>query len=132
MRQLNNSFVHLAAISGASFNITSGGIPERVEGAQVSASFFSLLGTQAQLGRIFSQGEDQPGHERVVILSDGLWKRRFGGDGNLIGRNLVLNGQSYSVVGILPVEFQFPGDAEMWTPLVFARYQQKSSRLLAL
>ncbi|HEV8132075.1 MAG TPA: ABC transporter permease [Acidobacteriota bacterium] len=119
LRQLNNSFSHLAAISSASFNFTSGGVPERVEGAQVSASFFSLLGVQAQLGRIFSQGEDQPGRERVVILSDGLWKRRFGADRDLIGRSLTLNGQSYTLIGILPVDFQFPGDAEMWTPLVF-------------
>ncbi|HEY3130445.1 MAG TPA: ABC transporter permease [Acidobacteriota bacterium] len=121
LRNLNSSFSHLAAIDGASFNITSDGIPERVEGAQVSASFFSLLGVQAQMGRIFSEGEDQAGHDRVVIVSDGLWKRRFGGDRDLLGRNLALNGQSYTVIGILPADFQFPGDAEMWTPLVFGR-----------
>jgi predicted permease len=118
--QQNQSFSHLAAISGASFNININGTPERIDSAVVSTSFFPLLGVQAALGRVFLPEEGQPGRDRVVLLSDGLWRRRFGADPAISGRKIVMNGQSYLVVGVLPPNFQLPLEAEVWTPLVFS------------
>src|SRR3984893_15438356 len=118
--QQNQSLSHLAATSSNSFNINIAGTPERIDSAVVSTSFFPLLGVQAQLGRVFLPEEGQPGRERVVLLSDGLWRRRFGADAAIPGRKLVMNGQSYLVVGVLPPEFRLPLEAEVWTPLVFS------------
>ena len=73
------------------------------------------------MGRTFLPEEGHPGHERVVLLSDGLWRRRFGADPAVPGRKLIMNGQSYLIAGVLPPAFQLPGDAEVWTPLVFLR-----------
>ena len=118
--QQNQSLSHLAAISSNSFNINITGTPERIDSAVVSTSFFPLLGVQAQLGRVFLPEEGQPGREHVVLLSDGLWRRRFGADPAISGRKLVMNGQSYQVIGVLPRDFQLPLEAEVWTPLVFS------------
>jgi len=118
--QQNNSFSQIAAIDDESYNVNVSGAPERIEAAVVSPSFFPLLGIQAQHGRVFLPEEGHAGHERVVLLSDGLWKRRFGADPAVLGRKLLMNGQSYLVVGVLPRGFQYPRDAEMWTPLVFS------------
>jgi predicted permease len=118
--QQNQSFSHLAAISSDSFNINISGAPERIDSAVVSTSFFPLLGVQAQLGRVFLPEEGQAGREHVVLLSDGLWRRRFGADPAISGRKVVMNGQSYLIVGVLPRDFQLPLEAEVWTPLVFS------------
>jgi putative ABC transport system permease protein len=118
--QQNNSFSQIAAIDDQSYNINISGAPERIEAAVVSASFFPLLGVQAQLGRVFLPEEGRAGHQQVVLLSDGLWRRRFGADRGVLGRKLVMNGQSREIVGVLPPGFQMPRDAEVWTPLVFA------------
>ena len=118
--QQNQSLSHLAAISSDSFNINISGTPERIDAAVVSASFFPLLGVQAQLGRVFLPEEGQPGRQHVVLLSDGLWRRRFGADPAIPGRKVVMNGQSYLIVGVLPRDFQLPLEAEVWTPLVFS------------
>jgi putative ABC transport system permease protein len=118
--QQNQSLSHLAAIASASFNLNISGTPERIDSAVVSTTFFPLLGVQAQLGRVFLPEEGQPGRDRVVLLSDGLWRRRFGADPAISGRKLVMNGQSYLVVGVLPRDFQLPLEAEVWTPLVFS------------
>ncbi len=118
--QQNNSFSQIAAIDDASVNIHIGGMPERVEAGVVSVSFFPLLGVQAQLGRVFLPEEGRAGHEHVVLLSDGLWRRRFGADRGVLGRKLVIDGASFQIVGVLPPGFQMPSDAEVWGPLVFA------------
>jgi putative ABC transport system permease protein len=118
--QQNQSLSHLAAIDETSFNINIGGTPERIDSAVVSTSFFPMLGVQAQVGRVFLPEEGEAGRERVVLLSDGLWRRRFGADPAVSGRKLVMNGQSYLIVGVLPRAFQLPRDAEVWTPLVFS------------
>ncbi|HVN05685.1 MAG TPA: ABC transporter permease, partial [Bryobacteraceae bacterium] len=116
----NNSFSAIAAIQEASANIRIGGIPERIDGAVVSVSFFPLLGVQAELGRVFLPEEGRPGREHVVLVSDGLWRRRFGADRGILGRKLILNGESYQVVGVLPPGFDMPHEAELWAPLVFS------------
>ena len=98
----------MAAIADESFNLTGAGDPERLEGRRVSANLFPLLGVEPQLGRVFTAAEDQPGAQRVVLLSYALWQRRFGGDPGIVGKPLTLNGESYIVVGVMPARFQFP------------------------
>jgi putative ABC transport system permease protein len=117
--QQNSSLSNIAAIDQASFNININSRPERVEAARVSPSFFPMLGIQPPLGRVFLPEEGQPGHGNVVLLSDGLWRRRFGADPGVAGRTLVMDGQSYQIVGVLPRGFHLPDEAEVWTPLVF-------------
>ncbi|HAV62263.1 MAG TPA: hypothetical protein DCY13_07835, partial [Verrucomicrobiales bacterium] len=110
-------FSSLAAFRSETWNLTGGGRPERIVGLQVSASFFPTLGVRPIRGRVFNPAEDQVGGERVVVLSEGLWQRRFGGDPGILDRTLTLNGESYQVVGILPATFQFPRQVELWTPI---------------
>ena len=121
LRNLNRSFSHVAAISGESFNLKAGATPERVNGAAVSADFFSLLGVEPEGGRMFLPGEDEPGRENIVVLSHGLWTRRFGSDAGILGKPLIMNGRPFTVVGVAPASFEFPARAELWTPLAFSK-----------
>jgi putative ABC transport system permease protein len=119
----------LAGFQYESFNLTTAAEPERLSGMVVTANLFSTLGVEAQLGRTFVPGEDQPGAPRVVILSHALWTRRFASDPQIVGRSVVLNGQSCSVAGVMPAWFRFdrgeglPGgfdfspEVELWAPL---------------
>jgi putative ABC transport system permease protein len=117
-RDRNRSFEQMAALTGAAFNFTGGDRPEKVFGLQVSSTFFSTLGVTPSLGRGFLPEEEQPGAGRVVILSDDLWKRRFGGDPALIGKTIPINQQNYTVVGVMPPGFQFwIYESELWTQL---------------
>jgi putative ABC transport system permease protein len=116
----NRSFSQIAALNLTSANLNLGGAPQRIEGALVSPSLFPMLGVQAVRGRTFSPDEAQAGHDRVVLLSDGLWKRGFGGEPGVVGRQLIINDLSYTVVGILPSGFDYPDGAEIWSPLAFA------------
>jgi putative ABC transport system permease protein len=93
-------------------------LSESVRGVRVSPTFFSMLGVQTALGRVFRSDEEQPGHDQVVILSDRLWKRRFGADPTIVGRKLLIDGRPFLVIGILPSDFQFyQSDFEVWIPL---------------
>src|SRR5213596_1253024 len=96
-------FSSLAAFRTEEWNLTGTSQPERVVGLQVSASFFPTLGVQPLRGRVFEADEDKVGGERVVVLSEGLWQRRFGADPAVLNRPISLNGESYTVVGVLPV-----------------------------
>ena len=104
---------------GGSFTLTDRAGPERIEGAKVTATFFSVLGVDPLLGRAFLEGEDQPGAAPTVILSHALWNRRFGADPAIVGRQIKLDGEGYTVLGVLPRSFQFApmGNAELWVPL---------------
>src|SRR5215210_2183408 len=115
-RKQNRSFERLEAMLGRPFNLVSGGEPEQVQGAAVTAGFFSLLGVETERGRAFLPEEDRPGGVRSVVLSHGLWQRRFGGE-EVLGRALRIDGESYTVVGILEPGFRFVEDAELWVPL---------------
>jgi putative ABC transport system permease protein len=102
------------------FALTGGAQPEQAQYAVVSASLFSVLGVKPALGRAFLPEEDQPGAARVAIISHGLWRRRWAGDTKLIGQQATFDGQSYTVVGVMPPGFvfpRFPRDAEIWVPL---------------
>ncbi|HEU5132626.1 MAG TPA: ABC transporter permease, partial [Pyrinomonadaceae bacterium] len=123
-RDQNQVFDGMAAIADTNFNLTGSGEPERLEGRRVSANMFPLLGVEPQIGRVFTAAEDQPGAQRVVLLSYALWQRRFGGDPNIVGQSLTLNGEGYVVVGVMPARFQFPSsDDQAWVPIALTQQE---------
>jgi putative ABC transport system permease protein len=119
-QQLNKSFAAIAAISTGTFNLGVKGSPERVVGASVSPSLFTLLGAQARLGRTFLPEEAQPGHDHEILLSDGLWKRAFGGRPDVIGSTIRVDAVPMTVVGVMPAGFDYPQESEIWGPLAFS------------
>ena len=137
-RDHNTVFEHVATYDtlGSGFNMTGDGPPERVTGSRVSLDFFKVFGVRPMIGREFLAEEDLPNAPKVVVLSHGLWKRRLGGDPSLIGKPVTLNGEPYTVVGIMPAGFRFPATAELWTPVGIdpatrekANYLEISARL---
>lgn len=111
-------FEGISAVRGnESFNFTGTGEPERLSGRLVSAAFLATLGIQPQLGRDFLAEEDQPSAAPAVILSYGFWQRRFGNDPSLIGKQLTLNNQSYTVIGVTPANFQYGLEADVTVPI---------------
>ncbi|MGH9747500.1 MAG: ABC transporter permease [Candidatus Acidiferrales bacterium] len=116
-----NAFQDVGAFEAAGFNLTGTGDPVRVDGVRASAGFFRTMGVAPALGRTFLDEEDHAGHDREVILGHGLWQRKFGGDPNVVGRNLELNGESYAVVGVMPSGFSFPRGEEMPGSFQFPR-----------
>src|SRR5437660_470343 len=121
-RQQTTVFESMAAFAERSFNLTGVGEPERLDGRRVSANLFGLLGVRPIIGRTFVPQEDQPG-TKVVLLNESLWKRRFGGDPNVIGRALTLNNEAYTVVGVLPSSVRLPAFGkwrdQVWVPIAF-------------
>jgi putative ABC transport system permease protein len=111
------SFEQIAAFRTDDADLTGSGEPERLTAGTVSASLFATLGVGPALGRDFTLEDDSAGGAPVVILSDDLWRRRFGGDPQVIGRAITLRGQSLTVVGIMPPGFRFPGEVDLWAPL---------------
>ena len=107
IRTDNQVFADVAATIGASFNLTGRGVPERIDGARVSSSLFSIFGARAAAGRVFTADEDTPGKPPVVILSNGFWKRRFGSDPSVVGKSLTLNGNTFTIVGVMASDFVF-------------------------
>src|SRR5580658_9787861 len=121
IRAQSASYESLASYQEGLANIAGpGGEPERVNQALVGANFFDVLGVQPALGRGFRPGEDQPGNEHEVIFSDRFWKRRFGGDRNIIGATIRLDDIDHVVIGVMPAQFDFPLAAEVWTPLALS------------
>lgn len=117
----NQTLQDMAAIESRSFNITGTGEPERVEAESVTANFFPLLGISPIKGRVFSKEEDTPEGPNVTVLSHGLWQRRFGGDEQIIGKDVLLNGSKYTVIGIMPRGFQFlEKEIELWVAIGFS------------
>ncbi len=102
------SFESMAAIIGATLNLTGSGEPERLEAASVSPNLFRVLGVRTALGRDFLDEEEQRGRNHVVVLTHNLWRRRFNSDPSLIGKTIQLNGLAHTVVGILPADFRYP------------------------
>ncbi|HET9401628.1 MAG TPA: ABC transporter permease [Candidatus Acidoferrales bacterium] len=114
----NHSFRELAAYRQSNVNLTDGAVaPERVFASQVTANFFDTLESSAALGRTFASGEDQVGRAPVVILSHGLWARRFGSDPMIAGRVVSLDGKPASIAGVMPQGFEFPAPTDLWIPL---------------
>lgn len=117
-RAQSTAFAATSAVrSNESYNFTGAGEPERLQARLVSAGFFSLLGVQPLLGRDFVAEDDRPGATPAVIISHALWSRRFGNDGGIVGKQITLNDQSYTVVGVAPPNFQYGLDADLSIPI---------------
>ena len=116
-RDQNSSYAHLAAFVTPSFSLTGAGEPERLRGAAVTANFFDVMGLQPSMGRLFGVENEVDGKDAVVLLSHGLWQRRFGGAADVIGRTISLNGRPHEIIGVMPSELRWPDKAELWVPL---------------
>jgi putative ABC transport system permease protein len=115
----NRTFESMTGFGQAGLILNGSDSSDMIAGGRVSADFFHVLGVEAMLGRAMTAGDDQPGAERVVVVSHGTWERRFGSDRNLVGKSITLSSSAYTVVGVLPAGFQFAplGDAELFVPL---------------
>jgi putative ABC transport system permease protein len=144
-RERNRVFEQLAAFDSArKFNLAGNGNPERVDGAAVSPELFQLLRVSPLLGRTFTSDEGQLGHESVIVLSYGLWQRRFNRDHSVIGKQVTVDGRNFTIVGVMPPGFHFPGDtgtvlniftapaAAVWVPLALTprQWTERSSHYL--
>lgn len=132
-REQNDVLAGIAAFSTPNFNLQSQDSPERVPGAAVTPEFFDVMGAPPQIGRGFRAGEDQLGNHRVVVLSHELWRRNFGADPQIVGRSIPVNGESFTVVGVMAPGFRYPSRlTELWTPLALtpARMASRGSHFL--
>ena len=127
LKRENKVFSGLGALSNKGWpaNLTGEGEPERLQGFQVSADLFRVLGVEAARGRTFLEEEDRPGNNRVVVLSHELWQRRFGGAADLVGKSVTLNGAAHTVVGVMPPDFSFLARTDVWTPLTFTPEEER-------
>ncbi|HEX8137723.1 MAG TPA: ABC transporter permease [Pyrinomonadaceae bacterium] len=119
-RERNQVFESLAALQSRTWNMTGAAGPEQIQGARVSASLFPALGVKPLLGRTFLPEEDREGGAKVVVMGYGLWQRSFGADPGVVGRTVTLNNQGYTVVGVMPQGFRFPGGENMLSGLQFS------------
>src|SRR6266404_1298381 len=116
----SSSFEAMAAYGGRSFTFGGRERPEAILGAAVSPEFFSLLRVRPLLGRTFTADENAAGGSKVILLSYKFWRDHFGSDANIVGRDITINSQPYSVVGVMPDAFRFPGWAPVWVPLAWS------------
>ena len=138
------SFEAISAFKTGQFNLTSGSSIERIDGARASADFFRVLGVQPAIGRTFTADDDLPGREHEVVLSHSLWKQSFGGDRGIVGREISLNSEKYTVIGVMPPGFSFPHGAELprsfslptesqlWVPLALPANYRGVSDLIGI
>ena len=130
VQKSSTTLQYVATVQRSGTIITQGGDPERVIGAAVSSDYFSVLSVKPELGRVFTRDEDKPGAPQVVLLSHGLWQRRFGGDQNIIGREIDLGGKT-TVIGIMPAGFEYPisdENQDFWEPIFSAAFMTKETR----
>lgn len=118
----------LTTINWWDVNLSGGDRPERLQGSQVGAEFFSMLGQQPIQGRYFNADDEREGAPRTVVISETLWQRRFGQAPDIIGHAVQLDGEPYTVVGIAPAEFAFPNGSELWTPATFSSADRANRR----
>ena len=132
-QQRARSFERLAALRDADANLTGGGTPERLVGVAASASLWPLLGIEPIVGRTFAPDEDRSGGPAVVLVSEGLWRRRFGGDPGLPGRVVRVNGAPHTVVGVVPQDAGFTTEVDVWLPLApDPAHESRGDRRLAV
>jgi putative ABC transport system permease protein len=135
-QQQSNSFQEMAAFHDAAFNLTGEGNPEEIPAQVTSGNLLTMLGTEAALGRVYTKDEAEPGRDDVIVISHGLWQRRFGGASDIIGKKISLNGQSVTILGVMPQGFKWfmkegsrtGKSAEMWTPAKFEAYMNTPSK----
>jgi putative ABC transport system permease protein len=131
------TFEGVGAWETSSFNLSGGDNPERVVAAKISSGLLGVLGVEPMLGRAFEVSEDAQGRDSVVILSYGLWQRRFGGSNDVLGKTIRANDRTYTVIGVMPEGFRFPigwvsNDVEIWTPLALDSSLQSSRKDIVL
>ncbi len=122
----------VAAYTDNNFNLIGTGDPERISCAQVSASLFPMLGVKPLEGRTFLPEEDRRGQNQVAVVSEGFWQRRYGRDASLVGSSIQLDDKRYTVVGIMPSSFRFPGEFEIWLPLALDPVKETKGDFLSL
>jgi putative ABC transport system permease protein len=118
IRAQSRSFESLAVYNFSQVDLTGQGRPQELDAAQVSPDFFPMLGIAPLYGRTFVPSDARPGNDQKAILSASLWRTRFGADPHVIGRDILLNGATYAIIGIMPAEFAFPVGASLWIPFV--------------
>ncbi len=116
-KEQTHSFQEIAAGHGWEVNLTGAGPAERVEGYQVTPSFFPLLGMRAELGRTITALDFEPGHTSAVAVGYGFWQRRLGANPGVIGSHVRLNGQEFTIIGVMPSDFEYPMGVDVWGPL---------------
>ena len=129
--QRTSSFQDVAAYGGIYGSLAGSHhrLPEHVNGAFCSWNLFRTLGVQPSIGRVFSPNDDSAQAARNMILSDGVWKHRFGGDPKLIGRPVRFDGELYRVIGVMPRDFEFPSaTTQFWVPMQIALRPRRSRR----
>ncbi|HKR12942.1 MAG TPA: ABC transporter permease [Pyrinomonadaceae bacterium] len=131
-QEKSTSLDGIAAYTDNNYNLIGNGEPERISCAQVSASLFPTLGVQPLAGRTFQPEEDRRGQDLVAVVSEGFWERRYGRDASLIGRTIQLDDKRYTVVGIMPASFRYPGDFEIWLPLALDPIRETQGDFLSL
>jgi len=128
-RQRTRTLEDIAAFANWGVNVTGEGDAERLAGVRISANAFQMLGVDAALGRMLLPSDGTPAAPQVVVLSNGLWRRRFGGDPHILGHSLLLNGIPYTIVGVLPAQFVLPNaEVEIASPLIFETDSQRPNR----
>ncbi len=128
------SFSQLAAYDEVALNLTGVGEPERLRGLRVTSGFLEALGVTPSLGRSFRLEEESPGRDHVAVLTDGVWRRRFGADPRLVGQTITFDGAPYVVVGVLPASFWWPSPADVLAPLALTDHDRglRSAHFLSL
>src|SRR5258706_9541455 len=120
-RTQSGLFSEISGVFPINANLTDANRPERIEALLVDANYFSLLGVGARLGRVFGPADYRPGIAEVGVISDGLWKRRYGADRNILGKTYRLDNDTYTIIGVMPPGFPHPGkglqtDVDVWSP----------------
>jgi putative ABC transport system permease protein len=115
----NQVFEKMTALTRTAMNLTGGAQPESLTAGSATADFFSVMKAAPMLGRTFAAEEDQPGHDKVVVLGNALWQSHFGSNLHALGQKLTLDGDAYTVIGVMPPTFDFPPKAQVWLPLAW-------------
>ncbi|HEV8431392.1 MAG TPA: ABC transporter permease [Pyrinomonadaceae bacterium] len=131
-KEKSTTFEDLAAFSDDNITLTGIGEPERIPCAEVTASLFTTLGVQPVRGRFFVPEEDKPGANNVVVISEGFWQRRYGRDEKILQQALTLDNKPYSIVGVMPNGFRFPGEFDLWVPMALDPYRETHGDFFAL
>ena len=134
-RRQQSSFTQVAAysvINPSTVSLLVDSHSEQIHRVLASGNFFSLLGVSPLLGRVIDEQDDVAGRDHVAVLSESAWTRDFGRDPRIVGRNVALNGSSFTIIGVLPAGASFPADGDVWLPLSLLDDPTKASRILAL